>query len=69
MVLFQRRDRWAEGARARTPWLKKVPREVWNMIVNMMDGYLMEGGKQSREFKAESKMARDMHTRAMLLRT
>ena len=42
------------------------------MIVNMMDWYLMdikEGGKQSREFKAESKMAREMHTRAMLLRT
>ena len=49
--------------------LSRLPREVWDRIVEMVEGYpigMEEGKELRREFKTENARAREKHTRAMM---
>ena len=69
MVPPQRRDWWAREVRVDNARFWRLPREVWDKIVEMVDGYPIgteEGEEMRQEFKAESERAREKHTRAMM---
>ncbi len=69
MVPPQRRDWWAQEIRAGNTRFSRLPGEVWDMIVEMVDEYPigMEEGKALRqEFKTENARATEKHTRAMM---
>ena len=69
MVPPQRRDWWAQEIRAGNARFWRLPGEVWNRIVDMVEGYpigMEEGEEMRREFKTESGRAREKHTKAMM---
>lgn len=68
MVPVQRRDWWASEVRMSCPSLWRLPREVFERIIELMDGYplsLEEGYEIREEFKKEREMFREKHTKAM----
>lgn len=68
MVPVQRRDWWASEVRTSCALLWKLPREVFDKIVEMVDGYplsLDEGYEIRKEFKEERENFREKHTKAM----
>ena len=70
MVPPQRRDWWAREVRTRVPRLWRLPGELWNRIVETVEGGYplgMEAAEEfRREFETESATATEMHTRAMM---
>lgn len=69
MVPPQRQDWWAQEVRVGNTRLSRLPREVWDRIVEMVEGYpigMEEGKELRREFKTENARAREKHTRAMM---
>ena len=68
MVPCQRRDWWAREARMACHRFWRLPAEVWNKIVDMVDGWPlgMEEAKEMRtEFKEERERFRKQHTESM----
>ena len=69
MVPPQRQDWWAHDIITSKTRLSRLPKELWLMIVSMVDEYpigMEEGEELRREFKAENKMATEKHTKAMM---
>lgn len=69
MVPPQRRDWWAREVRAGNARFWRLPGEVWDRIVEIVEGFpigMEEGEEMRREFEAESGRARENHTRAMM---
>ena len=68
MVPPQRRDWWAQEIRAKTARFRRLPQEVWDLIVGHVEGWpisLEEGEEMRREFWKENDRAREKHTKAM----
>ena len=68
MVPVQRRDWWASEMRMSCAPLWRLPREVFDRIIELVDGYplsLDEGYEIRKEFKEEREMFRKKHTKAM----
>lgn len=68
MVPCQRRDWWVGEVRVGCAALWRLPREVFDRIVEFVDGYPLaveEGEKMRREFREERERFREGHTRAM----
>jgi len=68
MVPCQRRDWWANHIRTSVPIFWRLPSEIFNLIVEMVDDYpisMEEGLRMRREFKAEREAFRERHTQAM----
>jgi hypothetical protein len=68
MVPPQRRDWWAREVRAGNTRFSRLPTEVWDMIVEMVEYPIgmEEGKKMRREFKTENARATEKHTKAMM---
>jgi len=68
MVPCQRRDWWANHIRTSVPIFWRLPSEIFNLIVEMVDDYpisMEEGLRMRREFEAEREAFRERHTQAM----
>ena len=68
MVPSQRRDWWAEEVRRVNAVLWRLPAEVWDRIVEMVEGYpigLEEAEEIRREFVEERREFQRKHTKAM----
>ena len=68
MVPCQRRDWWAREMRSTCPRFWRLPTEVWENIVGMVDGWPlgMEEAQQMRtQFKEERERFRKQHTESM----
>ena len=68
MVPSQRKDWWAEEIRRLNARFYRLPAEVWEMIVDMVDGDLIgveEAEVMRREFVGEREEFQRRHTRAM----
>lgn len=69
MVPPQRRDWWAQEIRAKNARFWRLPMEIWDLIVGMVDdGWpigVKEGEATRREFWEENQRAREKHTKAM----
>ena len=71
MVPCQRRDWWAEAVRHSCPVLWRLPREIYDRIITLVDGESSypigdeEGRKIRDAFKAERKEALRLHNKAM----
>ena len=69
LVPCQRRDWWAEEVRRTCLRFRRLPGELWERIVEMVDGWPigMEEGERIREdFLAERSKFREKHTEAMV---
>ena len=69
MVPPQQRDWWAQEVRAGNTRFLQLPTEVWDRIVEMVEGYpigMEEGKERMREFKMENARATEKHTKAMM---
>ena len=69
MVPCQRRDWWAQELRQKVPCLRRLPPEIFDQVIEMVDEYPigMETAEQIRkEFKAEREESQEKHTKAML---
>ena len=68
MVPCQRRDWWANEVRASCARFGRLPREVFDRIVEMVEGWpigMAEGEAIRREFTEESEGYQERHTAAM----
>lgn len=68
MVPCQRRDWWADAVREVCPRLWRLPNEVWDRIVDAVDGWplgMEEGMGMRREFLEEREEFRRQHTESM----
>lgn len=68
LVPCQRRDWWACAVRRCVPSLWRLPPEIFNNVVEKVDGYPLsreEGLRIRDEFCGERREFRDRHTRAM----
>ena len=69
MVPCQRRDWWERDIRSSVPVLWRLPKEVFDIIVGMVEEYpisMEEGVRIRDEFKAEREKFRERHTQAMM---
>lgn len=69
LVPCQRRDWWAEEVRRRCLRLRQLPIELWQRIVDMVDGWPVgreEGERIREEFLEERSKFRERHTKAMV---
>ena len=69
MVPVQRRDWWAREVRQSSAALWRLPLEIFERIVNMVDGYPLsveEGYEMRREFRQERDQFREKHIQAMM---
>ena len=69
MVPVQRRDWWAREVRTSCAALWRLPREVFDRVIELVDGYplSMEEGEQIRkQFKEERARFTEKHTKAMM---
>lgn len=69
MVPPQRRDWWAEEVRRNNAKLWRLPKEIWNRIVENVEGYpvgIEEGELMRQEFMAERAEYQRKHTEAMM---
>lgn len=69
MVPPQRRDWWAGEVRRRNAKLWRLPKEIWDRIVENVDGYpigIEEGEVMRQEFMAERAEYQRKHTEAMM---
>ncbi|KAL8823632.1 MAG: hypothetical protein Q9191_005684 [Dirinaria sp. TL-2023a] len=69
MVPVQRRDWWAWELRRSCAPLWRLPLEIFERIVDMVDGYPLsveQGYEMRREFKEERERFREKHTQAMM---
>ena len=68
MVPCQRRDWWAREIRQRSPRMRRLPTEVFDNIIGMVDGdptSTEEAEKIRREFREEREEYRKQHTKSM----
>lgn len=68
MVPCQRRDWWADSVRKACPRFWRLPNEIWNRIVDSMEGWplsMEEGLEMRREFVEEREESRRQHTESM----
>ena len=68
MVPCQRRDWWAREIRQRSPRMRRLPMEIFDKIISMVDGYpvsVEEAQKIRTEFVAEREEYRKQHTKSM----
>ena len=68
MVPCQRRDWWAEAVRTSVPAFWRLPKEIFDMVVDRVEGYpisLDEGRRMRDDFSAERQAFRERHTQAM----
>ncbi|KAL6716551.1 hypothetical protein ACLMJK_006118 [Lecanora helva] len=68
MVPCQRRDWWAHEIRTSCRWLWRLPKVVFNMIVEQVEDWpipMEQGEKMRSEFLQERDGFRERHTRAM----
>ena len=69
MVPCQRRDWWAQELRQTVPALRNLPFELFDLVVEMVDGFpisLEDGEQMRKEFRAEREEFQRKHTEAML---
>lgn len=68
MVPCQRRDWWAREVRITCPRFWRLPMEVWDTIVGLVDGWPLgaaEAQEMRTEFKEERERFRKQHTESM----
>ena len=68
MVPCQRRDWWAREIRQRSLSMRRLPTEIFDKIIGMVDGYpisLEEAQKFRTEFMEEREEYRKQHTESM----
>ncbi|KAI4088586.1 MAG: hypothetical protein L6R37_008177 [Teloschistes peruensis] len=69
MVPCQRRDWWADEMRQRTPSLWRLPREIFDKIIELVDDYPIsykEAERTAQEFRHERKEYQQRQTEAMM---
>ncbi|KAI4253199.1 MAG: hypothetical protein LQ352_003831 [Teloschistes flavicans] len=69
MVPCQRRDWWADDIRRRTPSFWRLPREIFDMIIESVDEFPIsykEAERTAREFRLERKAYQQRQTQAMI---
>ena len=69
MVPPQRKDWWADEIRRQNARIYRLPTEVWERIVDMVEGYpiaMDEAEKIRREFVEERAEVQRKHTKAMV---
>ena len=69
MVPCQRRDWWAEDIRLKCARLRRLPIEVFERIISLVDDYpisLEEAERTRKEFQGEREEFRTRHTKAMV---
>ena len=69
LVPCQRRDWWAEEVRRRCLSFRRLPVELWERIVEMVDSWpigMEEGERIRQDLLAERSEFREKHTKAMV---
>ena len=69
MVPVQRRDWWAKEVRKSSARFWRLPTEIFDKIVGMVDGYPLSGEageEMKRQFELGRKQFQEKHTKAMM---